>query len=300
MFNPKENLLDQQLAVSGLEMSVDPLLISAGISAATSIFGGIMGSSSASKQNKKAREAEKAQRKAAKQAARTANRYSAKAFEVEKENYYNNRAFQREIQLDAWRYNQQIQDIQYQQVVKQYAKSVENTENQLAFNSIAAIDAYSAEQAALNEFFTEDAFNRQGDLVDRLQQEGQAALGQAGVSRNKAIQSRLAGIGRNVAIQDASLASSVEQSQRNMRQIGIQKYGADLAARAEMMIRPQAIPDIPMPKQAPERVFIAPMEVTPTYIPPAIQQSTVAPFVEGFGSAGASLAKVNWTEVFKP
>ena len=40
MFNPKENLLDQQLAVSGLEMQ----WVGAAISAGTAIVGGIMGS----------------------------------------------------------------------------------------------------------------------------------------------------------------------------------------------------------------------------------------------------------------
>lgn len=272
--------------------------IFAGISAVSSIAGGIFGASEADKANKDAKKAQKKQEKAAEKAADNANKYNARAFEVEKQNYYNNRRFQREIDLDSWRYNQEIKDIQYQQVIKQYAKSVENTENQLVFNSLAAIDAYEAEQAALNDIFTEAAFERQGALVDRLQQVGTASLGQAGNSRNKAVQSVLAGVGRNNAINDASLVSSVEQSQRNMRQIAMQKYGADLSARAEMMIEPAAVPDIPMPKQAPERIFIEPMTVTPTYIPPAVQQSTVAPLVAGFGGAAQSLAGVNWKDVF--
>lgn len=299
--NKNFNLLEEQLAESGLEMSIEPVtatLIGAGISAGSSILGGIFGSSSASKANKEAKKAQKKQEKAAQEAADNANKYNARAFEIEKANYFNNRRFQREIELDSWRYQQEIQDIQYQQVVKQYAKSVENTENQLVFNSLAAIDAYKAEQSALNDIFTESAFERQGSLVDRLQQEGTAALGQAGNSRNKALQSAIAGVGRNSAINDASLVSSVEQSQRNMRQIALQKYGADLAARAEMMIRPEAIPDIPQPKQAPERIFIKPMQVTPTYIPPAVQQSTVAPIFSGISSGASALASVNWKEVF--
>ena len=300
MFNPKENLLDQQLAVSGLEMNIviTPTLAAAGISAVSSIVGGIFGSSQADKQNRAARKAQEKQEKAAQEAADNANKYNAEAFEVEKENYYNNREFQREIQLDSWRYNQQIQDIQYAEVVKRYAKSVENTENQLAFNSMAAIDAYSDEQAALNEIFVEDVFNRQGALVEQLQQQGTAALGQAGNVRNKSLQSIMAAAGRDSAIQDASLMSSVEQSRRNMRQIAMQRYGADMAARAEMMIRPEAIPDIPEPKEAPERIFIAPMKVTPTYIPPAVQQSTVAPIISGIGGAASTLQGVNWKEVF--
>ena len=300
--NKNFNLLEEQLAESGLEMSIEPVtatLIGAGLSAGSSILGGIFGSSQADKANKDAKKAQKKQEKAAKKAADNANKYNARAFEIEKANYFNNRRFQREIDLDSWRYQQEIQDIQYQQVVKQYAKSVEKTENQLVFNSLAAIDAYKAEQSALNDIFTESALERQGSLVDRLQQEGTAALGQAGNSRNKALQSVIAGVGRNSAINDASLVSSVEQSQRNMRQIALQKYGADLAARAEMMIRPEAIPDIPQPKQAPERIFIEPMEVTPTYIPPAVQQSTVAPLISGVTGAVGAFSNINWANVFK-
>ena len=277
---------------------VTATLISAGIGAASSLFGGLFGASEADKANREAEKNQKKQKKAAQKSADIANKYNAKSFEIDKQNYYNNRKFQREIQLDSWRYNQQIQDIQYQQVLKQYGKSVENTENQLAFNSLAAIDAYAAEQAALNETFIEDAFSRQGQFVHQLQQQGTAALGQAGNTRAKSLQSITAAAGRNLAIQDASLASSVEQSQRNMRQIATQRFGADMAARAEMMIRPQAIPDIPQPKQAPEQIFIAPMEVTPTYIPPAVRQSTVAPLVSGVSGAIAPLADVNWAQVF--
>ena len=274
------------------------MAIGAVIGAAASIAGGIFGASSASSSNKKAKKAQKKQEKAAQLAADIANKYNARAFEIEKQNYYNNRAYQRETQLANWRYNQTIQDYEYRAVVERYAKSVENTENQLAYNSIAAIDAYAAEQASLNELMTEDAFNRQGMLVDRLQQEGVAALGQAGNSRNKAIQSRLAAAGRDSTIMDASLTSSVEQSERNMRQIAMQKYGADLAAKAEMMIRPQDLPDIPMPTQAPERIFIEPMKVTPAYIPPAIQQSTVAPIFSGISSGVSALAGVDWGRIF--
>jgi len=295
--NKNFNLLEEQLAESGLEMSVDPTF--GIISGVASIAGGIFGSSQADKANKDAKKAQKKQEKAAKKAADNANKYNARAFEIEKQNYYNNRVYQRDTQLANWRYNQTIQDYEYRAVVERYAKSVENTENQLAYNSIAAIDAYAAEQASLNELMTEDAFSRQGMLVDRLQQEGAAALGQAGNSRNKAIQSRLAAAGRDSTIMDASLTSSVEQSQRNMRQIAMQKYEADLAAKAQMMIRPEALPDIPLPTQAPERIFIEPMEVTPTYIPPAVQQSTVAPIFSGISSGASALAGVDWAEIFQ-
>jgi hypothetical protein len=297
MFNPKENLLDQQLAVSGLEMQWVGAAF-AGISAVTSIIGGIQGSQDAAKANRLRQENAEAQRKAAERQARKTNRYNRKVFQAEKQNYFSNRQFQFETALKNWKYNQQIRDYEYNAVVQRYAKSVENTENQLVFNSMAAMDAYAAEQAALNEIRAEDAFNQQGALVDRLQQEGEAELGQAGVSRSKAIQSRIAAAGRNSAISDASLKSSVEQSQRNMRQIAIQKYASDMQTKASMMIRPEELPDIPMPELGPERVFVEPMKATPQFIPEAIKQDTTAPLIQGFGSAASTLAKVDWSNAF--
>ena len=294
MFNPKESLLDQQLAVSGLEMN----WVGAAISAGTAIVGGIMGSNAAKKQNKAAKKAEEEQRRAAEAAAAAQNEYNERAFAAEKENYFNNKAFQYDTAVRNWKYNQTIKDYEYKSVVERYARSVENTENQLIFNNIAAVDAYEAEQAALNDILVEDAFNRQGDLVDRLQQEGEAQLGQAGVSRMKGIQSRLAASGRNSIIADASLASSVEQSQRNMRAISLQKYSADAQARASMMIKPEAMPDLPRPEQGPDRIFVEPMKATAAYIPPAMQVSTMAPLVSGIGSAAGALASVNWSSVF--
>jgi len=121
---------------------------------------------------------------------------------------------------------------------------------------------------------------------------------QGGISRNKAIQSRVAAAGRNTAITDASLASSVEQSQRNMRAIALQKFGKDMQDRASMMIKPMKPMDIPIPQLGPEAIFIAPMKATPQYIPPAQQQSTIAPLISGFGSAASSLAGVDWGSAF--
>ena len=295
MFNPKESLLDQQLIVSGLEMSIDPFTA---ISAGVSIFGGIMGSRNASRQNRANRRARKKQKKAAKKQAKATNKYNKEVFEAEQQNYFNNKQFQYDQAVTDWKYNQSIQDFEYLQAARRYGAAAENTQDELVYNSIAAMDAYEAEAAALNEILAEDAFNRQGDLVDRLQQEGEAAMGQAGNSRNKAIQSRLAGIGRNTAIVDASLVSSVEQSQRNMRGIAMQKMAADKKAMASLMIRPEELPSIPMPQKGPDAIFVKPMKATPQYIPPPTRQSTAAPLIAGFGSAAKTLQGVDWHKTF--
>ena len=297
----KNNLLKEQLAESGLEMSIviTPALALGGISAISSIFGGVSGASQAAEQNRKAEEAYKEQKKLAQEAADKTNEYNKRVFEVDKQNYANTRAYEWETAVKSWQYNQSIQDYNYLNVVKQYGKSVENTRDQLTYNSIAAMQAYESEQAALNELMTEQRFNSQDMLVQQLQSGGQAALGQAGRSRTKALQASIADMGRNAAVMDASLSSSVEQSQRNMFDIAMRRYGTDLSTMASMMIRPEAAPDLYTPTQAFERIFIEPMEVLPQAIQAPIKQNTFAPIISGLGSAAGSLASVDWASLNK-
>lgn len=277
------DLLGEQLAESGLEMT----WVGAAIGAVTAIAGGIMGSSQADKQNRQSEKNYKKQQEAAQAAADATNEYNKRKFAVDRQNYLNARAYEHETNLAKWRYQTEVQDLQYKAAVEQYGKSVENTQSRLSYNSIAAMQAYESEQSALNDTFTEDAFSRQGALVDQLQNEGRAALGQVGNSRTKALQSSIAALGRNSAIMDASLSSSVEQSQRNLRQISLQRYAADVDARSRQMLRPTRMPTAPLPTQAPERIFIEPMKAIPGAIQAPTMQSTSAPLVSGFiGAAG--------------
>ena len=285
MINKNYDLLGEQLAESGLEMN-----IFAAIGAGVSVIGGIFGASSADKQNRKAEQQYEDQMEAAEEAADLQNEYNQEVFEADKQNYANNRRYEYETAVRQWKYNQSIQDYSYLQTVKQYGKSVENTKNQLSYNSLAARQAYEGEQSALNEIYTEDAFNRQDLLVNQLQSQGQAQSGQAGRSRTKALQSSLAEIGRNAAVMNASLTSSVKQTDRNLRDISMRRYGADMQARASMMLEPERLPDLLQPTQAPERIFVEPMEVLPQSIGAPRQQSVFAPLVSGLTSGLGALA----------
>lgn len=292
MINKNYDLLGEQLAESGLEMNIviAPVVAASLIGGATSILGGILGSNQAAEQN---RESERAQKKAQKKLDEIAvytNDYRDREFGIGQDNYANTRAFERETLTRGWQYQTEQQDFGFLSAIEQYGKSVQNTQDRLTYNSIAAMQAYESEQSALNDLQTEDAFTRQGMLVDQLQNEGKAALGQAGNSRTKALQSSIAALGRNSAIMDASLSSSVEQSQRNMQQIGLQRYAADLQANASMMIKPKKGPAIPLPMQAPERIFIEPMEVFAGQAAPAAQQSTFAPILGGLIQGAGQIA----------
>ena len=288
MFNPKgPSLIDEQLAVSGLEMNI--IGVFAGISAVASIAGGISASNQAKKNNQRAEQNADEQRAAAKEQADKTNKYNKNVFAADKANYYSNRAYEWETSLRNYKYNQGIQDYNFLQTAKQYQSSVENTQQQLTYNSMAALEARESEQASLNVILNEDAFQRESLLVEQLKNQGQAALMQAGNSRAKAIQSANAQVGRDRAVMKASLQSARLQSERNMRDISIGRFIDDQNVMSAMMIKPDRLSDLPTPIQAPERIFVAPIEASEAFIPAPLQQSTFAPIVQGIGSAASSI-----------
>ena len=97
----------------------------------------------------------------------------------------------------------------------------------------------------------------------------------------------------NLRVLDADIASAVSQSERNMQAISLQKYGADLNASAQVMIRPGRLSYDPAPTKAPKRIFIKPMEVLPGGVAQPVQQSVWGPLVSGVTSALGSVAQAS-------
>ena len=265
------------------------VITAAVIGGISSLFGGISSSKAAADQNAQAQRNYEEQLKAAQAAADAQNEYNQRAFEVEKQNYQNFRKYEWETAVKSWQYQSEIQDFQYLQAAKQYLGSVENTEQQLIYNSIAERQAQESEQASLNEIMVQDAFQREGMLIESLQREGQASLMQAGGSRAKAIQATVADLGRNSAILRASLISAGQQSERNMRDIELSRYADDIKAKAAMMIKPERLPDIPSPIPPPERIFVEPMAALPGFTPTPAMQSPAGALFQGISSAAATV-----------
>lgn len=285
MFNPKQNILDQQLAVSGLEMSIEPLTaISAGLSVAQGI-GSIFGASSKSS-------AEKKQYEAQKKALKAQNEYNKEKFKADKENFLAMREYNFETALTNWRFNQNIQDYQFRQQVRAYNKDQENLANTLKVNDIAARQAFISEQRVMREIAAEQTFAREEQYIENLRSGGKAALSSAGRSGDRAVAMTAADHGRNLAILDASFTSSVAQHNMNMFDIALNKFGADLNARANAMLRPEKLPDIPSPTKPPEPIWVEPMKIQPNFAKPGnatmIQGITGA--VGQFGSAATTIA----------
>ena len=280
MFNPKENLLDQQLAVSGLEMNITW----AGVGAIASIAGGIFGASSASKQNREAKKAQQEQQKIANKQAKITNEYNRTAFEAERKDYFAAREFQYETAVKQWKYDTEIQDYRYVQDVKAYDASVANYGQQTMYNNVAYQAAKESNQASYSELLAGTAFEGEGTLVQNLEAQGQAALGQAGVSRGKAMQALAAKQGRDLAVLRASLKSSEQEYKRNMFDLSLQKYGADMQAKANLMIRPDRLPELIAPTMGPARTFVEPAEVLPGAVPPAKYTNPMMPLIGGITS----------------
>lgn len=259
----------------------------AAIGAGASILGGIFGSRSASKANRLAEKRYQEQKKLNEEQAKITNEYNQATFEAEKNDYYAAREFQYEMALKNHKYQQDVQDFRYLQDVKQYGKSVENYGQQLVYNNMAYQSAKDSQMAAYNETLDAAAFEKQGTLVEQLQAQGQAAMLQAGVSRSKAMQSANAQTGRDLAVLRATLVSSTEELQRGLMDNALQKYGADMQAKANLMIKPERLPALIKPELGPERTFIEPAEVLPGAVPPVQRQSTLAPLLSGISNAAS-------------
>jgi len=259
--------------------------IYAGISAAASIAGGIFGASEASKQNRAAKKAQSEQQKLAKKQAKITNEYNRKAFEAERKDYFAAREFQYDMAVKQWKYDTEIQDLRYLQDVKAYEASVENYGQQTFYNNVAYQAAKESNQASYNELLAGAAFERESTLVQNLEAEGQAALGQAGVSRGKALQALAARQGRDLAVLQATLKSSEEEFLRGDFDLALQKYGADMQAKANLMIRPERLPELIAPEMGPARTFVKPAKVLPGAVPPAKYTNPMLPLIGSITAA---------------
>jgi hypothetical protein len=161
--------------------------------------------------------------------------------------------------LQDWNYNLKIQDYEYSSQMRQYNKSNEIADQQLTFNAMAQKVANEAEYRKLEDSTKEIAFQNQDLILKAIQSEGAAAVkGQQGRSADKAGQAELASLGRNQAILAESLLSARADTEAAMKKVATDKFGADLAANAARMLKPERLPRPPKPLTTPRTKFLKP------------------------------------------
>ena len=170
MFNPKSNnLLDEQLAVSGLGMAIDPgtaVLIGSGISAGTQILGGIFGSRSASKQNAAARRAQREQERYQRKLARKTNKYNLRKFQMEQRNYAAQYQYAYDTELKNQQYRDALQDYDYLSTLLQYQKSLAIGNQNLDLIREDEIRAIDSQKAAIDEAFLQQQYQKNAVFDD--------------------------------------------------------------------------------------------------------------------------------------
>lgn len=149
MFNPKQNLLDQQLAESGLEMQILDFLT-----------GG------AKSRNETARKNEREARKHQEKVAELTNKHNDLLDAADKENYLSQRNFAHESNIRNWKRSKEIQDFQYLGQLKQYQKSQAIGNKQLGLNAKAAAQGIAAEASTIEEAFIQQQFQHQASMSD--------------------------------------------------------------------------------------------------------------------------------------
>ena len=183
-------------------------------------------------------------------------RYQVEGVGIARQNAKAERQWRDETANLNWRHGMAIRDYEYQNQMRAYNKSEQTYRQQLNFNNMAAQVARESEDRWLDERFKETAFQNQDLFVQMLQEEGKAAAtGQAGRSAGKTMQSVLAQAGRNQAILAESLYSAEKQHAVNLKKIGADKYGADIQAEANRMLKPEISPALPKPIPLPEDKF---------------------------------------------
>ncbi len=204
MFELKKNfnLLDEQLAESGLEMT----WVAAAITAATSIAGGIMGGNAAADANKKARAEAKKQRQAAKKVQRSTNRYSRDADKADKANYEAEREFSHQSNLKSWERGKEIQDYEYLKQLKLYEKSQQISNQQQDLNALAGTQAIDAELDAIDDMFLQQQFQNETSITNLKKTYFEAATS----TKEQGLKSLQISTNKNLGL--ASLQNTIQQA----------------------------------------------------------------------------------------
>ena len=237
-------------------------LITLGLGLGGAILGGIGGQSQADAQNKMIERQYKHDMTAwryGRKSTKADYRHRVKDWEMAIRNDETISAWKDATNLQDWNYNLKIQDYEYSSQMRQYNKSNQIADQQLTFNAMAQKVANEAEYRKLEDSTKEIAFQNQDIIIKAVQSEGAAAVkGQQGRSADKAGQAELASLGRNQAILAESLLSARGDTEAAMKKIATDKFGADLAANAARMLKPERLPRPPKPLTTPKTKFIKP------------------------------------------
>ena len=266
--------------------------------AAAQVASGVMGAfgagSEASARNKAAQrqyEQQMAEWKFGKKENFKDYKHTKKGVKIQRENIEQEYAWRDATAQQDYRYQLAIADIQDRTNEAAYAKSLETYGLQRGFNNMAAASDYAAEQRKMQEAVTEMSFQNQDVTIQALQEAGNIqASGAAGRSAGKALHAVLAQAGRNQAILAESLVSANANLRQANNKIASDKFGADLNAWSNVMVKPikSARPDAPLSMPRPKLQ----MPRRPGVAPKPTMGATSSPWSAGLAQGFSSLPNI--------
>ena len=142
---------------------------------------------------------------------------------------------------------------------------------------------------------TELTGRRKAAGIQLAELSAETSLAKTGVGLNleriqNSIDSAEADAEYNNRVMTANMKSFISQTERNIKNIQLQKQAADLNVRESTMIRPERLSYDRVPTQEPERIFVERMEAIPGFTPQAASQSIWPSVIKGLGDlAGAAV-----------
>jgi hypothetical protein len=278
-----------------LDMAL-PFAATFAMSAIPALLGGISGQSEADAANRQAEATYKQNLlnwKFGRKTTKLDYRHERDQWRLNKRNEKVSRKWRDATNLQDWNFALKIQDAEFNSEMELFNKSNEIADQQLTFNAMAQKVANEAEYRKLEDTTKEIAFQNQDIILKAVQSEDMAAVkGQQGRTPEKAGQAELASLGRNQAILAESLLSARADTQAAMRKIATDKFGADLAANASRMLKPERLPRPPKPLKTPKTKFLKPRKPTkydfgPKPIAGAMTSSTGSWLNAGVGLMGS-------------
>lgn len=159
--------------------------------------------------------------------------------------------------------------------------------------------ASAALHRGLMELETELTGKRKQAGIELAQLNAETSLAKTGVGLNleriaNSISAAEADAEFNNRVMTANMKSFISQTERNIKDIQLQKQVADLNVRASTMIKPERLSYDPVPELPPERIFVERMEAIPGFVPQAAQQNVWAPLIQGIAKGASALSGMNF------
>ena len=220
------------------------------------------------------------------------------------------------ISLQGIRSKQNIGSLQFQNTIQELMTKTALTKESNLVEGLLAQGKGSLGQAGGSAIKTRQSIKAglqrslQGLSIELAGKNKQAALELANLNAETSLAET--GVGLNLQVIDDAISSAEEeavynqrvskanmdsflnQSKRNLDDIGLKKSIADINVLTSKMIKPIDTPYAPTPRETPDRIFVDRMKVRPSFITPPTTQSVIAPLISGVASAAsAAMGAIN-------